>query len=123
MGRPVAMADEDTDLAYPLVLSSFCPRVRAKLIFFHYSLDIDDAALDDWNLRGSKSARPPLAQSTVSVIGASARAEKIHGQILKRLYGMRAPQTSAEACAIVSELDSALNDCELDGFPPSATVR
>ncbi|ORY48410.1 fungal-specific transcription factor domain-domain-containing protein [Leucosporidium creatinivorum] len=96
MGRPVAMADEDTDLAYPL--------------------DIDDAALDDWNLRGSKSAPPPLAQSTVSVIATLARAEKIHGQILKRIYGMRAPQTSTEACTIVSELDSSLNDW-LNGVP------
>jgi hypothetical protein len=87
-----------------------------------YRLDIDDGALDDWNLRGSKSAPPPLAQSSVSVIGTLARAEKIHGQILKRLYGMRAPKTSGEACVIVSELDSALNDCELAVPQTSATA-
>lgn len=92
MGRPVAMADEDTDLAYPL--------------------DIDDAALDEWNLRGAMSPPPPLSKSPISSIESIARLEKIHGQILKRLYGMVQPQTSAEAQLIVSELDSALNACE-----------
>lgn len=86
--------------------------IQSLLIPLSLSLDIDDDALDEWNLRGIRSPPPPTANSSVGIIEWSARLERIHGEIIKRLYSNVKTKSATELMEIVQDLDSALNACE-----------
>lgn len=95
LGRPLAIQDEDFDLLD--------------------ALDVDDAALDEWELRGAKSPPPPVSVTPGPLSGAQCmrKLQRIMGRALRLLYGTgrrgtESPQKITEA---VCELDSLLNEC------------
>ena len=79
------------------------------------SADVDDASLDEWNLRGMTSPSPPPANSDVAIIEWTARLESIHGAIIKRLYS-NVRLTGVAFMESVKELDSALNACKFSSI-------
>lgn len=72
------------------------------------------AALDEWNLRGCKSPQPPASTVPTPLAGIKSmmRLQRIMGRTFRSLYGVDRGSTPQQTNAVVTELDSMLNECE-----------
>lgn len=93
-------------------VSLLCVLLAVILIHSATSVDLSDAALDEWNLRGGKLAPPPMKPSPTPVTAfiCYLKLMKINTRTHQVIYQRRS--TSAkDLAAAVRPLDSMLNEC------------